>query len=150
MELSTNFRNVAIRTKQRTSFPASTSNYLKQYVKFIHSNQIAFGHSIRDLFLDRTVHSVLALALTQSGKTGAMLATIHSFMTTPSLAINLQNVFIITGHSSNEWVQQTRERFPVSMHNNIIHRNSLKHFIHSLKSISNALIFIDETQISAL
>jgi hypothetical protein len=150
MEISTNFPNVAIRTKQRTSFPSSTSNYLKKYVKFIHSNQIAFGNSIRDLFLDRTVHSVLALALTQSGKTGAMLATIHSFMTTPSLAINLHNVFIITGHSSNEWVQQTRERFPVSMHHNIIHRNSLKHFIHSLKSISNALIFIDETQIAAL
>jgi hypothetical protein len=142
--------SVVIRTKQRSLFKCPVSNSLRKYVSSLHSNQISFGKNIRDLFLDRTVHTVLAAALTQSGKTGSMLAAIHSCMTHPSLAIPIQNVFIITGHSSNDWVKQTRERFPPSMSFNIIHRNSLKHFIDKIKSISNALIFIDETQIASL
>jgi len=141
---------VVIRSKQRSFFKCDVSKSLRKYVYSLHSNQIAFGKSIRDLFLDRTVHTVLAAALTQSGKTGSMLAAIHSCMTHPELAIPIQNVFIITGYSSNDWVSQTRSRFPVEMSPNILHRNSLKHFISKLKSISNALIFIDETQIASL
>lgn len=141
---------VVIRTKQRSLFKQPISNSFHKYVSSLHSNQISFGENIRDLFLDRTVHTVLAAALTQSGKTGSMLAAIHSCMSHPSLAISPHNVFVITGHSSNEWVQQTRERFPKSMSPNIIHRNSLKPFISKIKTLSNVLIFIDETQIASL
>ena len=141
---------VVIRSKQRSLFKHDVSNHLDKYVSSLHSNQIKFGKNIRDLFLDRTVHTVLAAALTQSGKTGSMLAAIHFCMNSPSLAIPIQNVFIITGHSSNEWVTQTRERFPPLMAPNILHRNSLKHFISKLKTLSNVLIFVDETQIASL
>jgi hypothetical protein len=141
---------VVIRSKQRTFFKTDVSNQLNKYVSSLHSNQITFGKNIRDLFLDRTVHTVLAAALTQSGKTGSMLAAIHFCMKSPSLAIPIQNVFIITGHSSNEWVKQTRERFPSEMAPNILHRNSLKPFISKLKTLSNVLIFVDETQIASL
>lgn len=144
------YKHVVIRSKQRSLFKFNVSNKLNKYVSHLHSNQLSFGLNIRDLFLDRTVHTVLAVALTQSGKTGSMLATIHSCMTHPLLAIPIQNVFIITGHSSNEWVTQTRERFPSSMSPNILHRNSLKPFIEKLKTLSNILIFIDETQIASL
>ena len=141
---------VVIRTKQRSFFKCDVSNYLNKYISSIHSNQISFGKNIRDLFLDRTVHTVLAAALTQSGKTGSMLAAIHFCMTSRTLAIPIQNVFVITGHSSNDWVKQTRERFPPLMADNILHRNSLKPFISKLKTLSNVLIFIDETQIASL
>jgi hypothetical protein len=142
--------NVVIRTKQRSIFKHTVSNKFNKYVAPLHPNQIQFGNDIRDLFLDRTVHTVLAAALTQSGKTGSMLAAIHSCMTHPSLAIPVRNVFVITGHSSNEWVTQTKERFPDVLANNIIHRNSLKRFISLIKGLNNILIFIDETQIASL
>jgi len=140
---------VVIRSTQRSFFKCPVSNQLIKYISDLHSNQIKFGIDIMNLFLDRTVHTVLAAALTQSGKTGSMLAAIHSCLTHPSLAIPIHNVFVITGHSSNDWVLQTRSRFPSSMAINILHRNSLKHFIVKLKSLSNVLIFIDETQIAS-
>ena len=143
-------KHVVIRTKQRTLFKCNVSNSLNTFVNSLHSNQTQFGIDISNLFLDRTVHTVLAAALTQSGKTGSMLAAIHSFITHPSLALPIDNVFIITGHSSNDWVQQTRERFPSFLANNILHRNSLKHFISKIKTLSNVLVFIDETQIASL
>uniref|UniRef100_A0A6C0JJU6 Helicase ATP-binding domain-containing protein n=1 Tax=viral metagenome TaxID=1070528 RepID=A0A6C0JJU6_9ZZZZ len=142
--------NVVIRTKQRSIFKHTVSNKFNKYVSALHPNQIQFGYDIRNLFLDRTVHTVLAAALTQSGKTGSMLAAIHSCMIHPSLAIPINNVFVITGHSSNEWVSQTKERFPTRLADNIIHRNSLKRFISRIKGMSNLLIFIDETQIASL
>ena len=142
--------HVVIRTKQRTLFKCNVSNSLNTFVKSLHSNQTQFGIDISNLFLDRTVHTVLAAALTQSGKTGSMLAAINSFITQPELALPIDNVFIITGHSSNDWVLQTRQRFPSFMANNIIHRNSLKSFISKVKNLSNVLVFIDETQIASL
>ena len=142
--------SVVIRSKQRSLFKYYVSNYLNKYVSSLHSNQIQFGKDIQKLFLDRSIHTILAAALTQSGKTGSMLAAIHFCLISPSLAIPIQNVFIITGHSSNEWVTQTRERFPSVMSSNILHRNSLKPFISKLKTLSNVLIFVDETQIASL
>ena len=138
---------VIFRTKQRTLFPCPTSAI---DVSSIFQTQLDFGKRIANSFVERTVHTCLAVALTQSGKTGAMLSAVHHFISNPLLAIPLHHIFIITGHSSKEWLVQTKERFPVAMHHNIYHRNQLKQFILKVKTLSNVLIFIDETQIAYL
>jgi hypothetical protein len=111
-------------------------------------NQVSFGARIAEKFVDRSVHSILAIALTQSGKTGAMLSTVHHFLSMQAIAIPIQHVFIITGHSSVDWLQQTKNRFPSSMHDNIFHRNNLDDFVDAVADLTNVLIFIDETQIA--
>ena len=132
---------------QRTKYNSFTSKKLDSLQVF--PNQDAFGKRIANAFLDRTTHSVLALALTQSGKTGAILAASKYFTSISDIALPIQHIFIITGHSSKDWLSQTRERFPPCMHNNIFHRNTLDQFVLRIKSIHNVIIFIDETQIAS-
>ena len=146
---STLFPNAVFRKKERTRFPANTSRALNKHFKGLFSNQIEFGRVIFNKFLDRSLHTVLALALTQSGKTGSMLSVIYHFITSTVMPIPLNNVFIITGHSSSEWLEQTKERFPHSMANNIYHRNGLSDFSARIKNLTNLLILIDETQVAS-
>lgn len=91
----------------------------------------------------------LAIAPTQSGKTGSMLATIHDFINHPTLSMPTHNIFIFTPHSSREWLQQTRLRFPKSFQPQIIHRNLFHILLNKLHNIQNALIIIDEVHIGA-
>lgn len=102
-------------------------------------NQIAFGKNIANAF-QGNVRSILAVALTQSGKTGSMLALIDH--------VKHQHAFVITGLSSVEWVQQTKERFPKHLHPNIFHRNQLTTFVKRVKHLDNLLIIIDENQVA--
>jgi len=114
----------------------------------IFPSQDHFGEEISKIFLDRSMLSILALALTQSGKTGSMLGVIKHCLATPSLALPLSNIFIITGYSSVEWTAQTRDRFPPEMGDQIFHRNQLNDFVNKVKGITNVLIIIDEVQIA--
>lgn len=148
MHLSLRFPNTIIRSKIRSKFRCSVSNELFTDYSALFHNQISCGARIAEKFVDRSVHSVLAIALTQSGKTGAILSTIHHFLTIHSIALPIQHVFIITGHSSVDWIQQTKDRFPLSLHSNIFHRNKLDDFVDAVSDLTNVLIFIDETQIA--
>ena len=112
-------------------------------------NQVSFGKKISERFLDRSVHSVLAVAPTQSGKTGSMISTILHFLNEPSLALPSSHIFVITGHSSTEWTQQTKDRFPIEFRDNIFHRNQLADFIHKVRNLNNVLIFVDESHVAA-
>ena len=103
-------------------------------------NQIQFGEKIVNAFNKSHIHSVLAFAHTQCGKTGAILATIHLSK------IHSNNIFIITGLSSVDWINQTKNRIPIS---NIFHRNTLHNFIQKLSYSSNPLVFIDECHIAS-
>ncbi len=67
-------------------------------------NQLRFGRDIAKAFLNPAIHTILAVALTQSGKTGSMLSVIQQ--------VPHDHAFIITGLSSVDWMEQTRERFP--------------------------------------
>jgi len=123
--------------------------YPTQSMEFdIFPSQDHFGEEISKIFLDRSMLSILALALTQSGKTGSMLGVIKHCLATPSLALPLSNIFIITGYSSVEWTAQTRDRFPPEMGDQIFHRNQLNDFVNKVKGITNVLIIIDEVQIA--
>ena len=143
------YPNAIFRYKSRTVFPYHTSHRLDKHFNDLFDNQVQFGRIIYNKFLDRSLHTVLAVALTQSGKTGSMLSVVYHFISSPVLAIPLRNVFIITGHSSSEWLLQTKQRFPSSMRHNIYHRNGLDDFSLRIKDLTNLLILIDETQVAA-
>ena len=103
-------------------------------------NQIRFGKDIANAFGDPKIRSILALAMTQSGKTGSMLSVIDH--------VPHDHMFLITGLSSVEWMDQTKSRFPDKYKNNIFHRNQLPSFVKQVKSLSNVLIIIDENQVA--
>ena len=56
----------------------------------------------------------MVVAKTQSGKTGSMCATIKQYLEDSSNLIPIENIYIITGLSSCEWKEQTKERSSIS------------------------------------
>lgn len=123
------------------------SDFYRQYT---FDNQRQFGKDIVQSFLDLNTTHVLAVAPTQSGKTGSMLAIIYEFthLSNRNINVPVEHIFIFTGHSSREWLLQTRERFPNILENNILHRNNYKQFIKRVKHLSNVLIIFDESHIA--
>jgi hypothetical protein len=130
---------------QRTIYPNKPFGFHPK----LFPSQDQFGKIIAHKFFDPSIVSVLAIAPTQSGKTGSMLALIKHLIAHPYLAMPLEHVFIITGHSSVEWLEQTKLRFPKFMHKRIYHRNNLDSFANDIKHIHSALVIIDENQIAA-
>jgi len=114
----------------------------------IFPNQDHFGKEIAAEFMDRNIVSILALALTQSGKTGSMLGVIKHCLAEPLLAVPMEHIFVITGYSSTEWVEQTRDRFPEELRERVFHRNRLASFVKEVKHLKNVLILMDEIQIA--
>lgn len=113
-------------------------------------NQRSFGREIYEAFeKDLNTTHVLAVAPTQSGKTGSMLSIIYEFNQPNSPhRVDLNNIFIFTGHSSTEWTQQTKKRFPLSMESRILHRNQIDKFIQMVHGLDNILILFDESHIA--
>lgn len=137
--------------QQRSSFhhPAYKVNpFLKRYQNTF-ENQKEFGRNIAIRFTDNTIFSILAVAPTQSGKTGSMLAFLYEAMNNPLLRVNKRNIFIFTGHSSCEWLEQTRERFPSWMKNQIFHRNHYHSLSQTLSKLSNVILIVDECHIAS-
>lgn len=129
--------------------PHSDSDILSFYNKNTFHNQRQFGSQIYNMFLDMNLTHVLAIAPTQSGKTGSMLALIKEFNDAKATQrVDIDNVFIFTGHSSKEWTEQTKQRFPQHMHERIFHRNQLKTFVNMVKDLNNILIIFDESHIA--
>ena len=116
----------------------------------IYINQVKFGKNITNHFLDKSKFIVMAVAPTQSGKTGSMVASVLFMNKHPEIKQSHDNVYILTGLSSKDWVDQTCERFPEEMHKNIYHRNNLNSFVKSVKGKRDVLIMIDEAQFACL
>ena len=118
-------------------------------------NQKEFGKLIANKFIHSPqMLSVLALALTQSGKTGSMLSTFYHLIHNQQNPTPPQHCFVITGYSSQQWVEQTKDRMPMPIQNNVFHRNTLHIFYRKLYQLmvrekkNNFCIIIDETQIA--
>ena len=121
-------------------------------ISIIYENQTDTANKIIETFLNREVVNIMVIGKTQSGKTGTMLATIKKFMNTKdkSIMIPKDNIFIITGLSSCEWIKQTKERLPESIEKNVFHRGGLlDDFIDKIKNKKNVLIIMDEIQIAS-
>ena len=116
----------------------------------IYINQVKFGKNITNHFLDKSKFIVMAIAPTQSGKTGSMVASVLFMNKHPEIKQSFENTYILTGLSSKDWVDQTCERFPKEMHKNIYHRNNLNSFVKTVKGKKDVLIMIDEAQFACL
>ena len=139
-------------TWQRTSFPCNEApdTALEQYFQnHTFDNQRQFGAEIYSAFHDLNTTHVIAIAPTQSGKTGSMLAIAREFnRQNAHNRVDVNNIFIFTGHSSTEWTIQTKKRFPKSMEQRILHRNNAKRFINMAANLDNILIIFDESHIA--
>jgi hypothetical protein len=129
---------------KRTLYKYPTSNFKVD----LFQNQIDFGKQIANEFLNRKILNILAIAPTQSGKTGSMLSLIKEMLSNRELTMPINNIFVITGLSSVEWMEQTKERFPSILHPHIYHRNNLDTFVKDIKRLKSALVIVDENQIA--
>ena len=116
--------------------------------RYIYDNQQQFGREICDKFKNPETLFVMAIAQMQSGKTGTMVSLIEQYIN--QFKIPLDNIYVITGHSSISWKDQTVEEFPQLLKDRIYHRDELdsKFRLH-VHGKRNVLIIMDEVQIAA-
>ena len=88
-------------------------------ISIIYDNQEECSLSIVSKLRNRKIINVMVVAMTQSGKTGTMGALIKNYLEHNIIPIN--NIYIITGLSSIEWIEQTKERMPDAIKNRIFH-----------------------------
>ena len=136
------------RTRKLFIKPAYKQNPIQEYYDTIFENQKNFGKKIAQLFTNLSLINILAVAPTQSGKTGSMVGVIYEMFNNKILRLPKENIFIFTGHSSIEWINQTKERFPSWLRPHIYHRNNLEIIINNLQNMKNILVIIDECHIA--
>jgi len=86
------------------------------------------------------------VAPTQMGKTSLMYSLWKAVSTHPddALFVPFDQVFLITGVSDLEWLEQTRSRFPKHFHDNIFMNGGLDKFSERVAQCDRCLIMIDE------
>ena len=116
----------------------------------IFENQEIIASRVVTSFKNRKIINIMVVSKTQSGKTGSMCATIKQYLEDTSNLIPIENIYIITGLSSCEWKEQTKERMPESIQTRVFHRCELPNtFVDEIKDKQNILIIMDEIQVAA-
>lgn len=116
----------------------------------IYPNHIHTAKQIVANLKNPGILNTMVLAKTQSGKTGSMCATIKMYLEGKDTWIPVENIFIITGMSSCEWKQQTQERFPEILREQVFHRAELpKTLAKKIREKTDILILMDEIQVAA-
>lgn len=119
-------------------------------VSKIYENQETIAYEVVSKFNNRKIINIMVVAKTQSGKTGSMCATIKKYLEDTTNLIPIENIYIITGLSSCEWKEQTKERLPGSVQSRVFHRSDLPStFVDEIKNKKNILIIMDEIQVAA-
>ena len=115
----------------------------------IYPNQSSIAEKVSNTFNDKKKVIQLIISKTQTGKTGCMIEVINKYINSNNIPI--EHIFIITGLSSNDWKQQTAERVPDKLKDQIFHLNDLQtSFKNSVKDKKNILVIIDEVQCACL
>ena len=136
-------------TRAHFNYMPPKNSPLDSYYFKLFENQQKFGQTIFNQYvLNQSLIHTLAIAPTQSGKTGSMLSIIHHAVSHQTHGVPIENVFIFTPHSSREWLLQTKDRFPAYMSSNIFHRNNFKKLIAAMQHKTNVLLILDEVQIA--
>ena len=116
----------------------------------IYDNQEECSLAIVSNLHNKKIINIMIVALTQSGKTGTMSGLIKNYLNDTTNLIPIENIYIITGLSSRDWVEQTTNRMPKSIQERVFHRDNLTNkFVDDIKKKKNVLIIIDEIQIAA-
>lgn len=116
----------------------------------IFENQEIIASKVVSAFKNRKIINIMVVSKTQSGKTGSMCATIKQYLEDTSNLIPIENIYIITGLSSCEWKEQTKERMPESIQTRVFHRCELPNtFVDEIKDKQNIFIIMDEIQVAA-
>ena len=116
----------------------------------IFENQEIIASKVVTEFKSRKIINIMVVSKTQSGKTGSMCATIKQYLEDTSNLMPIEHVYIITGLSSCEWKEQTKERMPESIQTRVFHRCELPNtFVDEIKDKKNILIIMDEIQVAA-
>jgi hypothetical protein len=116
----------------------------------IFENQEIIASKVVSAFKNRKIINIMVVSKTQSGKTGSMCATIKQYLEDTSNLIPIENIYIITGLSSCEWKEQTKERMPESIQSRVFHRCELPNtFVDEIKDKQNIIIIMDEIQVAA-
>ena len=109
----------------------------------IFENQEKIASDVVKLFKNKKIINIMVVSKTQSGKTGSMCATIKNYLEDTSNLIPIEHIYIITGLSSCEWKEQTKERMPDCMQKRVFHRSELpKTFVNEIEHKKNILIII--------
>jgi hypothetical protein len=97
------------------------------------------------------VHQQCITALTQSGKTGVIIAVISTILKQykegkyPTL--NPDGIFVLGNISSRDWLEQTKDRMPESIKPRVFHLAEFKKKLNEVSS--DAVIFVDEAHMCA-
>ena len=119
----------------------------KRYISY--ENQISVAVKINNLFNNLSVVIQMVIGYTQSGKTGCMVELIDQMTKNESNPISVENIFVITGLSSVDWVKQTMERFPECMRHHVFHLGKLDDFKAAVAGKQNVLIIVDEAHMAS-
>ena len=137
-------------TLQKNTILSQIKENIHEEKAIIYENQNNCARQIVASFGNRKIINILIIALTQSGKTGTMCALIRNYLNDEENIIPKENIYIITGLSSKEWVEQTKERLPECLEKRVIHRGKLNNkFTKEIKNKKNILVIIDEIQVAA-
>jgi hypothetical protein len=119
----------------------------KRYIPY--ANQISVASTICNLFNNLSVVIQMVIGYTQSGKTGCMVELIDQITKNDGNPISTQNIFIITGLSSRDWMKQTKGRIPECMRERIFHNSQLDKFKTAVAGKQNVLIIVDEAHMAS-
>ena len=114
----------------------------------IYPHQKKAGRYIVDCLNGESLINMMAIAPTQSGKTGILIEVVRLFIKETN--ISYKNIYIITGLSSVEWKKQTKERLPDKLKKRVYHRCDLNRaFYKDIERKKDILIIMDEIQIAS-
>jgi hypothetical protein len=119
----------------------------KRYISY--ENQTSVAAKINNLFNNLSIVIQMVIGYTQSGKTGCMVELIDQMMKNESNPISIQNIFIITGLSSRDWMKQTKGRIPECMRDRVYHNGQLEKFKAAVAGKQNVLIIVDEAHMAS-
>ena len=119
----------------------------KRYISY--ENQISVAVNINTLFNNLSIVIQMVIGYTQSGKTGCMVELIDQITKNESNPISTQNIFIITGLSSRDWMKQTKGRIPECMRDRVYHNGQLEKFKAAVAGKQNVLIIVDEAHMAS-
>lgn len=140
-----------VMSNKKTNILNEIENKILEGESVIYENQEECSMEIVSKLHNRKIINIMVLALTQSGKTGTMIGLIKNYLNDTTNLIPIENIYIITGLSSTEWTEQTRQRMPASVQERVFHRNDLlkPKFKEDIKSKKDVLVIIDEIQVAA-